>query len=67
MAYPWPGNVRELRNAIERAVILCEGGLITSEHLPARCRVGATARIGRFPPSLRRRTTPPPSAPWSAT
>jgi transcriptional regulator with GAF, ATPase, and Fis domain len=33
-AYPWPGNVRELRNAIERAVILCEGGLITSEHLP---------------------------------
>jgi DNA-binding NtrC family response regulator len=26
--------VRELRNAIERAVILCEGGLISSEHLP---------------------------------
>jgi two-component system NtrC family response regulator len=26
--------VRELRNAIERAMILCEGGLITSEHLP---------------------------------
>jgi transcriptional regulator with GAF, ATPase, and Fis domain len=34
VAYPWPGNVRELRNAIERAVILCEGGLVTSEHLP---------------------------------
>jgi transcriptional regulator with GAF, ATPase, and Fis domain len=33
-AYAWPGNVRELRNALERAVILCEGGLITSEHLP---------------------------------
>jgi transcriptional regulator with GAF, ATPase, and Fis domain len=33
-AYPWPGNVRELRNAVERAIILCEGGLITSEHLP---------------------------------
>ena len=32
--HPWPGNVRELRNAIERAVILCEGGLVTSEHLP---------------------------------
>jgi transcriptional regulator with PAS, ATPase and Fis domain len=32
--YAWPGNVRELRNAIERAVILCEGSLITSEHLP---------------------------------
>jgi len=34
VAYAWPGNVRELRNVIERAVILCEGGLITSEHLP---------------------------------
>jgi transcriptional regulator with GAF, ATPase, and Fis domain len=34
LAYPWPGNVRELRNAVERAVILCEGGLITGEHLP---------------------------------
>ena len=34
VAYPWPGNVRELRNALERAVILCEGGLVTSEHLP---------------------------------
>ncbi|MEW6749747.1 MAG: sigma 54-interacting transcriptional regulator [Candidatus Latescibacterota bacterium] len=35
LAYPWPGNVRELRNAIERAILLCDGGLITSEHLPA--------------------------------
>src|SRR5262249_40356889 len=34
VAYPWPGNVRELRNALERAVILCEGGFVTSEHLP---------------------------------
>jgi transcriptional regulator with GAF, ATPase, and Fis domain len=34
LAYPWPGNVRELRNALERASILCDGGLITLEHLP---------------------------------
>ncbi len=33
-AYSWPGNVRELRNAIERAVILADGGYIRSEHLP---------------------------------
>ena len=33
--YAWPGNVRELRNAIERAILLCDGGLITREHLPA--------------------------------
>ncbi len=32
--YRWPGNVRELRNAIERAILLCDGGLITHEHLP---------------------------------
>jgi two-component system NtrC family response regulator len=32
--YAWPGNVRELRNAIERAVILADGGVIQSEHLP---------------------------------
>jgi len=31
--YDWPGNVRQLRNALERAAILCEGGLITPEHL----------------------------------
>jgi transcriptional regulator with GAF, ATPase, and Fis domain len=32
--YAWPGNVRELRNAIERAVILADGGQIRAEHLP---------------------------------
>jgi transcriptional regulator with GAF, ATPase, and Fis domain len=39
-AYAWPGNVRELRNVIERAVILCEGGLITREHLPLELAAG---------------------------
>jgi transcriptional regulator with GAF, ATPase, and Fis domain len=29
----WPGNVRELQNAIERALITCEGALVTSAHL----------------------------------
>jgi transcriptional regulator with GAF, ATPase, and Fis domain len=33
LRYDWPGNVRELRNALERAAILCEGGLITAQHL----------------------------------
>jgi transcriptional regulator with GAF, ATPase, and Fis domain len=31
--YHWPGNVRELRNILERAAILCDGGLITADHL----------------------------------
>jgi Nif-specific regulatory protein len=34
MQYHWPGNVRELENCIERAVLLCEEGVIHSYHLP---------------------------------
>jgi transcriptional regulator with GAF, ATPase, and Fis domain len=44
LGYTWPGNVRELRNAIERAVILADGGYIRSEHLPVTgARQPATA------------------------
>src|ERR1700691_1275302 len=32
--YTWPGNVRELRNTIERAVIVCDSGMIETKHLP---------------------------------
>ncbi|MBD3181380.1 response regulator [Candidatus Poribacteria bacterium] len=32
--HSWPGNVRELRNAIERAVIVCNDELIRLNHLP---------------------------------
>jgi transcriptional regulator with PAS, ATPase and Fis domain len=34
LRYAWPGNARELKNVLERATILCDGGLITLEHLP---------------------------------
>ncbi|HEY7424626.1 MAG TPA: sigma-54 dependent transcriptional regulator [Gemmataceae bacterium] len=34
LAYSWPGNVRELANVLERAQILAENHLITSEDLP---------------------------------
>ena len=33
-SYHWPGNVRELENAIERAVLGCEGQVIHGYHLP---------------------------------
>jgi formate hydrogenlyase transcriptional activator len=33
-AYSWPGNIRELRNAIERAVILANDGVLPIPPLP---------------------------------
>ena len=32
--YSWPGNVRELRNVVERAMILEDEDVITTEYLP---------------------------------
>jgi DNA-binding NtrC family response regulator len=33
-SHDWPGNLRELENAIERALVLCEEGVITPADLP---------------------------------
>lgn len=38
MQYRWPGNVRELENAVERAVSLSHGPLLTPDDLPAPIR-----------------------------
>jgi two-component system response regulator HydG len=38
LRYHWPGNVRELRNAVQRAVILCEGEEIHPVDLPPSVR-----------------------------
>jgi two-component system, NtrC family, response regulator AtoC len=35
MAYPWAGNIRELSNAIERAMLFCDGETIDLPDLPA--------------------------------
>ena len=36
--YPWPGNVRELRNAIEKMVVLSQGGELGPDDVPAEIR-----------------------------
>jgi Nif-specific regulatory protein len=33
-SYHWPGNVRELENTIERAVLVCDAGVVHAHHLP---------------------------------
>jgi transcriptional regulator with PAS, ATPase and Fis domain len=33
LRHEWPGNVRELHNALERATIVCEDGLIRAQDL----------------------------------
>jgi transcriptional regulator with PAS, ATPase and Fis domain len=35
-SYHWPGNVRELQNAIERAIIVAQNGLVRPADLPFR-------------------------------
>ncbi len=34
LAHSWPGNVRELENAVERAMLISNGGEIKRSHLP---------------------------------
>jgi Nif-specific regulatory protein len=34
MSYHWPGNIRELENAVERAVLVCDGNVVHGHHLP---------------------------------
>jgi DNA-binding NtrC family response regulator len=42
LEYHWPGNVRELESVIERVVLLCDGGRVDLEDLPAEVRTRAT-------------------------
>jgi DNA-binding NtrC family response regulator len=42
----WPGNVRELINALESAVVTCEGNAIGARDLP--CDQAGSAGIGRL-------------------
>jgi len=62
MEYDWPGNVRELRNILERAAILCDGGLITSDHLALSAPVAAPAAPAAIDEPIGHATAAPASA-----
>jgi Nif-specific regulatory protein len=50
--YHWPGNVRELQNCMERAVLICDGDTIKSNHLPPTLQTSDSIRSDKNPLSL---------------
>jgi transcriptional regulator with GAF, ATPase, and Fis domain len=48
--HAWPGNVRELRNAVERAVLLSEGGPLGPDDFDMLGAEGGDASAVRLPP-----------------
>jgi DNA-binding NtrC family response regulator len=66
LGYPWPGNVRELRNAVERAVLLCEGAEIGPEDLPEDVLNGSHANEELIRELERMRKTAAPAAALAA-
>jgi two-component system response regulator HydG len=45
MDYEWPGNVRELEHAVERALVLAQGPVITARDLPVEMRPDVKSSI----------------------
>ncbi len=52
--HPWPGNVRELENAVQRALVSCDGHELRVSDLPDTVVAGQAPQV------------PPPSAPAPA-
>ncbi len=52
MEYSWPGNVRELENLMERAVILCDGDVITADLLTDKVRTSMPQTGTKLPEGL---------------
>src|SRR4051812_42159684 len=54
--YTWPGNVRELRNAVERSMILAEGGEVQAKDLPEE--IGGASKASKEPSSAQATVNP---------
>jgi DNA-binding NtrC family response regulator len=64
-AYHWPGNVRELKNAVERAVIMARGEIVTAQDImPRHLRMAAAAAAAK--PALADAASTAESAPTPA-
>ena len=61
-SYNWPGNVRELKNAVERAVIMARGDIVTAQDIMPRHLRMAAPTAPPAPPSA-----PTPAAPAAAS
>jgi len=51
LGHNWPGNIRELQNAVERALIVSEGGLLTAAHFgiaPRKERLPRAAEVATY-------------------
>ncbi len=53
---PWPGNVRQLENAVYRAVVMSEGGLLQASDFPQA--VGGQADLSSNDPATIERSAP---------
>lgn len=49
ISYPWKGNVRELENCIERGIILCEGDIISNDHIVLNRQMAFESSLRNLP------------------
>ena len=45
LEHPWPGNVRELDHAVERAVLMAQGSMVTAADVGLQVNHAAPARL----------------------